>query len=94
MELFVHDTCIFRLPLGRSPHICFPSSFRFIISFDSLNCAVRAASETSLSSFTSGKTEIQGALLRSYYPSVAKPGICSRSFVSKSYLNTGVLLME
>lgn len=90
--LMIH--AFFKLPLGRRSHICFLSFLRFIISFASLSCAMRVASETSFSSFTSGKTESQRALPRSYNPSVAKPGMHPRSFVSNSYLNTDVLLME
>ena len=68
MELFINDTCIFKLPHGTCSHTCFLCSFRFIMSFDSLSCAVREASETSLSSLTNGKSEIQRVLPRSNNP--------------------------
>lgn len=63
-ELFINDTCIFKLPHGTCSHVCFLCSFRFIMSFDSLdsfNCAVREASETSLSSLTNGKTDSESS---------------------------------
>lgn len=91
-ELFVNDACIFKAPLDTCSHICFQSSFIFIVSFDSLDFARKMASEIS-SSFTHGKTEIR-SILPDHTPSVAKPGIYSRSFVSNSYLNTDVLLIE
>lgn len=61
MELLINDTRNFRLPHGSGSPICVRCSFRFIMSFDSLSCAVREASERPLSPFTSGKAEVQSS---------------------------------